>query len=91
MNLSGKSGGYSFGGGFHTDESGELTLPIPEDMEFTVEASFFQCYSQQFTFNTENGIRWRETKSASGNSSGMEFRSELPQWLPPSCARRLAV
>ncbi|MGB7494597.1 MAG: carboxypeptidase-like regulatory domain-containing protein [Candidatus Acidiferrum sp.] len=69
VNLSGKSGGYSFGGGFHTDKYGELTLPIPEDMEFTVEASFFQCYSQQFTFNTENGIRWRETKSASGNSS----------------------
>lgn len=74
VNISGKSDGYYFGSGFHTDKYGELTLPVPENMEFTIEASFFQlqpqiqCASQQFTFNTENGIRWRETKSAAGNS-----------------------
>jgi hypothetical protein len=74
VHISGKFGGNDFGSGFHTDKYGELTLPVPENMEFTVAASFSQvqpsivCYIQKLTFNTEDGIRWRETDAASGNS-----------------------
>jgi len=74
VDISGKSDGYNFGSDFHTDKYGELTLPVPENVEFQVAASFFQppitqCTSHQLTFNTEDGIRWRETNSAPGNSS----------------------
>jgi hypothetical protein len=78
VDISGKIGGYYFGSGFHTDKYGELTLPVPGNMEFKVAASFSQppttqCTSQQLTFNTEDGIRWRETKTAPGNSSSWNF------------------
>jgi hypothetical protein len=99
VNISGTIDGYYFGSGFHTDKFGELTLPVPENMEFKVAASFFQpqitqCTSQEFTFNTEEGIRWRETNSAPGNSSAwnsvatskgpIRFVLTGPKCKPPS-------
>ncbi len=70
VDISGKIGGYYFGSGFHTDKYGELTLPVPENMEFQVAASFFQpqtiqCTSQQLTFNTEDGS-WNSVAVSKG-------------------------
>jgi hypothetical protein len=72
VSILGKKGANYFGGGFLTDRNGDLDLPVPEDEEFNVSGNLHQpethCGSKELTFNTENGIRWRETSSAGANS-----------------------